>query len=195
MKNKMRWIVLILLLVIASGGLGMWMLTSKWLDEGLEPKADGTHEYAIVLGAKVKKGNIPSLALQYRLDAALTYAKEYPHVKLVLSGGRGPDEDIEEAIVMRDFLLENGIDENRLLIEDKATSTYENLLFSQDILPSDINSITIITSDYHLQRAKILASKLGWESDVVAAKTPKIVELKVRLRERVALLKAYILGN
>lgn len=195
MMKKMRWIVLIALVVVGSSGLGIWLLTSKWLEDGLDPKADGTNEYAIVLGAKVKKGNIPSLALQYRLEAALVYAKEYTHVKLVLSGGQGPDEDIEEAIVMRDFLLENGIDENRLIIEDKATSTYENLLFSQEILPSNINSVTIITSDYHLQRAKILASKLGWESDVVAAKTPKIVELKVRMRERVALLKAYILGK
>lgn len=195
MQNKMRWIVLIPLIVVASSGFGIWLLTGKWLEDGLDPKADGTNEYAIVLGAKVKKGNIPSLSLQYRLDAALAYAQEYSHVKLVLSGGQGPDEDIEEAVVMRDFLLENGIDEDRLILEDKATSTYENLLFSQEILPSDINSITIITSDYHLQRAKILASKLGWESDVVASKTPKVVELKVRTRERVALLKAYMLGK
>ncbi|QUG40019.1 YdcF family protein [Psychrobacillus sp. INOP01] len=195
MKNKFRWLVLIPLIVVVSCGIGIWLLTSKWLEDGLDPKADGTNEYAIVLGAKVKKGNIPSLSLQYRLDAALAYAQKYTHVKLVLSGGQGPDEDIEEAVVMRDFLLENGIDEERLLLEDKATSTYENLLFSQEILPSDINSVTIITSDYHLQRAKILAGKLDWESDVVAAKTPKVVELKVRLRERAALLKAYILGK
>ncbi|MEK3979271.1 YdcF family protein [Psychrobacillus sp. FSL K6-2836] len=195
MKIKMRWIVLIPLIIVVSSGAGIWLLTSKWLEDGLDPKADGTNEYAIVLGAKVKKGNIPSLALQYRLDAALAYAQVYPHVKLVLSGGRGPDEDIEEAVVMRDFLLENGIEADRLLLEDKATSTYENLLYSQEILPSNINSVTIITSDYHLQRAKILASKLDWESDVVAAKTPKVVELKVRMRERMALLKAYILGK
>lgn len=195
MKNKMRWIVLIPILVIASGGLGMWMLTGKWLDEGLQPKADGTNEYAIVLGAKVKKGNIPSRALQFRLDAALAYAKEYTHVKLVLSGGRGPDEDIEEAIVMKEFLLDNGIEKSRLILEDKATSTYENLLFSKALLPDDIHSVTIITSDYHLQRAKILAGKLDWKSDVVVAETPKIIEQKVRTRERLALLKAYILGK
>ena len=195
MKNKMRWIVLIPLLVIASGGLGMWMLTGKWLDEGLQPKADGTNEYAIVLGAKVKEGNIPSRALQFRLDAALAYAKEYIHVKLVLSGGRGPDEDIEEAIVMKEFLLDNGIEKSRLILEDKATSTYENLLFSKALLPDDIHSVTIITSDYHLQRAKILAGKLDWKSDVVVAETPTIIEQKVRTRERLALLKAYILGK
>lgn len=187
--------MLIPLLVIASGGLGIWMLTGKWLDEGLQPKADGTNEYAIVLGAKVKEGNIPSRALQFRLDAALAYAKEYTHVKLVLSGGRGPDEDIEEAIVMQKFLLDNGISEDRLLVENKSTSTYENLLFSQELLPERVTAVTIITSDYHLQRAKILAGKLDWEVDVVAAKTPRVIETKVRLRERIALLKTYIVGK
>ncbi|MFJ7972762.1 YdcF family protein [Psychrobacillus sp. NPDC096389] len=193
--KKMRWIVLIPLLVVISGGVGMWMVTSKWLDDGLEPKADGSNEYAIVLGAKVKKGNIPSLSLQYRLEAALAYAVENPHVKLVVSGGQGLDEDIEEAIVMRNFLIENGITEDRIIVENQSTSTYENLLFSQELLPENVKSVTIITSDYHLHRAKMLASKLGWNTDVVAAETPKVIETKVRLRERAALLKTYIFGK
>lgn len=183
------------LLVVASSGVGLWVLTSYWLNDGLEPKADGTNEYAIVLGAKVKKGNIPSLALQYRLETALAYAIENPHVKLVVSGGQGSDEDIEEAVVMKNFLLENGITEERLIVENRSTSTYENLLFSQEILPDDVKSITIITSDYHLKRAKVLAKKIGWDADVVAARTPKVVEMKVRLRERAALLKTYIVGK
>ncbi|MEK4484147.1 YdcF family protein [Psychrobacillus sp. FSL H8-0484] len=187
--------MLIPLLVIASSGIGMWMLTSKWINDGLEPKADGSNEYAIVFGAKVKVGNIPSLALRYRLESALTYATENPHVKLVLSGGQGPDEDIEEAAVMKAFLLEHGIAEDRLIVEDQSTSTYENLLFSQKLLPKNVESVTIITSDYHLQRAKILAEEIDWDADVVAAKTPKISEMKSRLRERAALLKTYIVGK
>jgi uncharacterized SAM-binding protein YcdF (DUF218 family) len=195
MKKKMRWIVLIPLFVIASGGFGVWMLTSKWLAEGLEPKADGTNEYAIVLGAKVKKGNIPSLALRYRLDSALKYATENPHVKLVVSGGQGQDEDIEEAVFMKNFLLEQGIADNRLIVENRSTSTYENLLFSQELLPENVTSVTIITSDYHLHRAKMLAKKIDWDADVVSAITPKSVEMKLRMRERAALLKTYIVGK
>ncbi|MFJ8065454.1 YdcF family protein [Psychrobacillus sp. NPDC096426] len=195
MKKKVRWIVLIPLLVVISGGFGMWMITSKWLDDGLEPKANGSNEYAIVLGAKVKKGNVPSLALRYRLEAALAYAVENPHVKLVVSGGQGPDEDIEEAVLMKNFLLENGLAEERIIVENRSTSTYENLLFSQELLPDDVDSVTIITSDYHLYRAKMLARKLNWDTDVVAAETPKVVKAKVRLRERAALLKTYIVGK
>ncbi|WP_093271108.1 YdcF family protein [Psychrobacillus sp. OK032] len=195
MKKKMRWIVLIPLVIIATGGFSAWIVTTKWLEEGLEPKANGSNEYAIVLGAKVNKGNVPSLSLQYRLEAALAYAVENPHVKLVVSGGQGPDEDIEEALVMKNFLLDNGIAEERIIVESRSTSTYENLLFSQELLPDGVDSVTIITSDYHLHRAKKLALKLGWDTDVVAAETPEVVAGKVRLRERAALLKTYIVGK
>ena len=118
MKRKMRWIVLVPVFITFFVGGGLWLLTGKWLEDGLKPEADGTNEYAIVLGAKVKKGNIPSLALRYRLEAALEYAEAYPDIKLVVSGGQGPDEDIEEAIVMKDYLVEHGIEEERIILEN-----------------------------------------------------------------------------
>ena len=105
-----------------------------WIADGLEPKANGSNDYAIILGAKVN-GEIPSLSLQYRLDAALDYAKENPHVYLILSGGQGAGEHISEAKAMKRFLVENGIQEERLLIEDMSTSTYENLLYSIEMTP------------------------------------------------------------
>lgn len=162
--------------------------------EGLQPKADGRNEYAIILGAKVN-GDVPSLSLRYRLDAALSYANEHPHVTFVLSGGQGPDENISEAEAMKQFLVEEGIQEHRLILESVSESTYENLLFSKELLPASVRDITIITSDYHLARTKKLASSLGLQADVVVAKTPQIVETKLRIRERLALIKTYIMGK
>ncbi len=162
--------------------------------EGQSPVANGENDYAIILGAKVN-GETPSLALRYRLEAALEYAREYPHVKLILSGGQGDDEYISEAEAMRRYLVENGIDEERLLLESASTSTYENILLSKELLPPSIRKATIITSDFHLARAKSIASDLDLQTDVVAANTPKIVELKMRLRERLALLKNFLIGN
>ena len=98
--------------------------------DGQKPLANGTNEYAIILGAKVN-GEVPSLSLRYRLDAALRYADEYPHVKFILSGGQGPGEHITEAEAMKRFLLDHGIKEERLLLEQQSTSTYENILFSK----------------------------------------------------------------
>lgn len=174
--------------------LFLWWLTGKWMDEGLEPAADGTNDFAIVLGAKVKR-DAPSLSLQYRLDAALQYANEHPHVTMILSGGQGPDEHISEAEAMRQFLTENGVAEERLILESASTSTYENMLFSKKLLPSEIQSVTIITSDYHLARARKIAASLDLISDAVSAETPKVVAAKLIVRERIALVKTYIVGK
>ena len=89
----------------------LWILTGSWIEDGLEPRANGSNDYAIILGAKVN-GEKPSLSLQYRLDAALDYAKQYPHVYLILSGGQGAGEHISESEAMRRFLIENGIPRN-----------------------------------------------------------------------------------
>lgn len=193
MKVLQKMILLACLLVVAVGIFGWWR-TGKWIEAGMEPVADGTNDYAVVLGAKVKQDSL-SLSLRYRLDAALAYANENPHVTLILSGGQGSDEPMSEAEAMRRFLTDNGIEESRLIVEDASTSTYENLLYSKKLLPSDVDSITIISSDFHLARAQRIAEILDLKSDVVAAKTPKVVESKSVLRERLALVKTVVVGR
>ncbi|MGE7911467.1 YdcF family protein [Lysinibacillus xylanilyticus] len=169
-----------------------------WLGEeikqGVQPAANGTATYIIVLGAKVKPGGIPSLSLKNRLEEAVKYLNKYPHVKVIVSGGQGADEEQTEASVMFKYLQDKGIDTNRILVEEQSTSTYENLLFSKELLPKGTKKITILSNDFHLKRAKYLAESLGFEVDVVAAKTPKSVEIQLKLRERAALLKTYIIG-
>ncbi|HEY4553449.1 MAG TPA: YdcF family protein [Bacillaceae bacterium] len=187
-----RMILAILLFLLLC--IFLWVLTGKWIAEGKKPKADGTNKYAIVLGAKVN-GETPSLSLQYRLEAALKYAREHPHVILILSGGQGPEEFIPEAEAMKRYLTAHGIEEDRLLLESESTSTYENILFSKRLLPKSADRVTIITSDYHLARARKLARGLGLETDAAEAKTPKIVEWKLTSRERLALLKISIFGK
>lgn len=163
--------------------------------QGKEPKANGTNEYAILLGAKVKKNGEPSLALRYRLEETVKYMETYPHVTVIVSGGKGVDEPMSEAERMYTYLIEAGIEKERIILEDQATSTYENLLYSKELLPEEINKVTIITSDFHLARAKLLAEKLGLEADVVAAETPEVVEEKLRAREKIALAKTYLMGK
>jgi uncharacterized SAM-binding protein YcdF (DUF218 family) len=192
--KKSREVAVACAIAITVSGIFLWWLTGKWIHEGVEPTADGTNDYAIVLGAKVKRDAL-SLSLQYRLEAALQYANEHPHVTMILAGGQGPDEPMSEAEAMRQFLTGNGIAEERLILEAASTSTYENILFSKKLLPSEIQSVTIITSDYHLARARKIAASLNLESDAVSAETPKRVAAKLVVRERIALVKTYIVGK
>lgn len=189
-----RWIVGGIIIVVCIGSaLYIWL--GQEMKRGTQPVADGTAPYVIVLGAKVKQGGVLSLSLKSRLEEAVTYLNQYPHVKVIVSGGQGTDEDRTEASAMFTYLEDNGIEAERILMEEQSTSTYENLLFSKELLPAGTKQITIVSNDFHLQRAKYLANKLDLEADVVVAKTPKSVEAKLTLRERAALLKTYIIGH
>jgi len=188
-----KWVMRLGLLSIVIC-IGMYIWLGEEMKEGVQPAANGKATYMIVLGAKVKPGGIPSLSLKNRLEEAVSYLKKYPHVQVIVSGGQGPDEDQAEASVMLEYLLNNGIEASRIIAEDRSTSTYENLLFSKELLPKETKHVTIVSNDFHLKRAKYLAETLDLEVDVVAAKTPKSVEAKLKLRERAALLKTYIIG-
>lgn len=175
-------------------GLGTWFWLGKWMTDGQKPLADGSNKYAIILGAKVN-GETPSLTLRFRLEEALAYAESYPDVKFILSGGQGPDEDIAEGEAMRRYLTEKGVQEDRLLLETESTSTYENILFSKKLLPEEVNEITIITSDFHLARARMIADSFNLKTDALPAKTPRSVEAKHHVRERLALIKTVVVGK
>ncbi len=158
-----------------------------------EPRAD----YVIVLGAGVN-GTAPSLSLLNRLDAVKEYLETYPDSIAVLSGGQGKGEDITEAECMRRWLVSNGIEEDRLLLEEKSTSTKENLQFSMEIInrhfEDDVEKLAIVSSDYHLYRAKYMASEMGVEAVGVSARTT-IPPLMVNyfLREALAVVRMWIM--
>ncbi|RIJ64227.1 YdcF family protein [Rummeliibacillus sp. POC4] len=186
---------MVILLIFCIPILFFWTITTLWLIDGEKPKANGKYKYVIVLGAKVKRGAIPSKALAFRLNAALDYAKQYPDIQIIVSGGQGPDEDATEASVMKQYLIDRGFPESQIIVEDQSTSTYENLLNSKEIVGDELKGLTIVSSDYHLARAKMLSKELHIKCDVISAKTPKSIENKVRFRERFALLKSFVTGK
>ena len=188
-----KWLITGIAVLSIPAILYIWL--GNEMDRATKNTANGSKDYIIILGAKVKPGGVPSLSLKNRLDVAADYLHQFPHVKAIVSGGQGADEDRTEASVMYDYLIAKGIEHGRILQEDQSTSTYENLKFSKQLLPADVTGITIVSNDFHLKRATILAHKLDFQTDVLAAATPKVVEQKSRLRERLALIKTYIVGQ
>lgn len=191
----MKGAIKITFLVILFFGVTLYIWLGYEIEKGQQVIANGDNDYVIILGAKVKQGGVPSLSLKNRLDVAATYLKEHQHVMVIVSGGQGHDEDRTEASVMYDYLIEKGIAAERILLEEQSTSTYENILFSKALLPQNTHTITIISNDFHLRRAIYIAKTLELEADAIAAKTPASVRLKSNIRERLALLKAFIFKN
>lgn len=149
----------------------------------------------ILLGAQVR-GQNPSRALWRRIQRALAYLKEHPKTVAILSGGRGPGEDVTEAEAMRRCLVKAGIPEWRLILEGKSTSTLENLKFSQKLLPEKTRSVGILTSNFHVYRALRLARKLGYQSPVgISASCEPLYLPHYLMREFFALMKERLVGN
>ena len=125
---------------------------------------DCDRKYLIVLGAAVH-GDSPSLALEHRLEGAFDYLTAHPDSTAIVSGGKGRGENISEAECMYSYLVEHGISPERVITEDAAVSTVENLKFSFEIIRSlgdePDGNVCIVSSAYHLFRAKCLAGKLG----------------------------------
>ena len=125
----------------------------------------GQEQVMIVLGAGLRKDK-PSMLLRYRLDKAYEYAAEHPDLLIVTSGGQGRDEWIPEGQAMRDYLIEKGLPADRVLAENKSTSTEENFAFSLDILKergySADTPIVYVSNAFHCYRAGRYAARAGF---------------------------------
>lgn len=156
-------------------------------------------EYVVILGAKVN-GTAPSLSLQDRIYAARDYLNAHPGVTAILSGGQGPDEGISEAECMYRELTALGIPESRLWLEDKATSTWENLTFSLDLIEEKTGSrptkLGLLSSEYHLYRAGLFAKDCGVDAvGIPAATSLPTIRLNYFLREVAGVWHYILLGG
>ena len=133
-------------------------------------------DYVVVLGAKVRE-NGPSVSLWDRIYGAYDYLSEHPDAVAVVSGGQGPDEPITEGQAMYDELVELGIAPDRIWIEGRATSTWENLTFSLDLIEEKTGQrpekLGVVSSEYHLFRASLFARECGVEFVGIPAHTSR----------------------
>ena len=123
----------------------------------------------IVLGAKLI-GREPSTILRLRLEEALRlYEAKYASA-IIVSGGKGWDEDISEAVAMKTFLISRGVPEASVYIEEQSKNTFQNLAFSQTIMrEKSLSSAIIVSNASHIRRALALANQLGMQATGSAA--------------------------
>lgn len=189
LPDRLRaWITLI----VVVGGIVGAIFMKRIYDAG---KTTASNErVAIVLGCKVK-GEIPSLALAKRADSAFNYLLKNPDAVAILSGGQGSGEKISEAECLRRILYNRGIAQNRLIIEDKSTSTHENIMFSKIIAENMGYSLTdavIVTSEYHQLRAKMICSHYGINASAQSSRTMLLLLPTFLLRELLGIIKEQI---
>ncbi|MCR5418992.1 MAG: YdcF family protein [Lachnospiraceae bacterium] len=145
-------------------GLSLFLFVEGRIIGAMSARAPENLDYVIVLGAGLI-GESPSNPLRVRIEKAAEYMMENPDTILVASGGKGTDERISEAECIRQQLTwVYGIDNERILIEDKSRDTIENLENSLTII-GDANAYTgVITNGFHEYRAMLIARHAGFEN-------------------------------
>lgn len=113
----------------------------------------------LIMGAKVLPGNKPDIMMRERVETAAKFIT--PELKAVILTGGTVDQKKPEAEVMKDLFLKKGVDENKLVLEREATSTYENFVYSKPfILKAGCEKLDVVSHGFHLARIKLTAQRL-----------------------------------
>ena len=189
---RLAKIVFLSVLVI---GFALFIIVEGLVISSMTSKAQPNMDYIIVLGAQVR-GEFVTKPLRKRLDTAIEYLDENVSTKVIVSGGQGRGEDITEAEAMKRYLVRYGIDESRIIMEDKSTNTKENLMFSYELIEDKSATIAIVTNNFHVFRAVSIAKKIGIENvSGHAASADNRLLLNYMVRESMAIVKEKMLGH
>ena len=161
--------------------------------KSVKKKLEYNKDYVIILGCQIKKdGSLPPL-LKGRVDKALEFRnKQLEETKkdliFITSGGQGSDEPISEAEAMKNYLVDNGIKEKNILLDDKSTSTYENLKYSYNLVKDKNANVIYSTTNYHVLRAGLIATEQGLKLEGIGSKTKSYFWINAFIREFIGTL-------
>lgn len=166
MKKTFKIIGAFVGLILLISVICLALILSKSTDRTAENSTD--IKTILVLGSRINQNKKPAKITQERLDAALLLAKNNPQAKIIVSGAKGADEPVSEAFSMKNYLITHHISADRIISEDKAGDTAENIAYSKKYFDG---KTVIVTSDFHLYRALYLAKQEGVKVEGFAAKT------------------------
>ncbi len=158
---KLPLVIKIILLIAAAVCASVVIF---WYAYGCNDNVDCEEDAVIVLGAAIR-GDTLSGTLRHRLDRTLQYVEQNPDAIIVVSGGKGPQENMSEAEAMEAYLISHGVAPERIIKENQSTSTIENFAFSKRLLDENLGddySVAFVTNDYHVFRAVLCARRAGY---------------------------------
>lgn len=187
----LRKIILALFLV----GLAVFVSVEGMIASQFFKPAEPNLDYVIVLGAQVRVDG-PSVVLLKRLERAESYLKENPNTVCIVTGGQGSNEPTTEAQAMAAWLVNAGIDESRIIQENRAGNTIQNIRYSMEFIPDREANVGILTNSFHVFRGVAIAKKQGLvNASGVAAKSYPFYLPNNMLREFFGVAKDFIMGN
>ncbi len=152
-------------------------------------------DYIIILGCKIGKDGSLTPLLKGRVDKAIEFAKKQKEetgkdIIFIPSGGKGNDEIISEGEAIKNYLIEQGIDKKKILVENKSKNTYENIKYSYNLIKENKkdSNIAFSTTNYHVFRAGNIAFNQKLNIEGMGSKTKTYFWINAFIREFVATL-------
>lgn len=141
----------------------------------------------LVLGCRVR-GEKAEPTLQMRIDKAAEYLIQNKNTVAIVCGGIvHKDQFRSEAEVMKEGIVAQGVEESRVIAEDKSRTTVENFFNAKKIMKdesfSEDCSVAVLSSEFHLLRVGVIAKKCGFSAKTLAAPSPKKELVKNYIRE------------
>lgn len=161
--------------------------------KSVKKKNEMNKDYMIILRCQIKKDGTLTPLLKGRVDRAIEFRNEQikttgKDLIFVPSGGKGNDEIISESEAMKRYLLEQGIKEKNILVENKSKNTYENIKFSNKLINNKKVNIGFSTTNYHVMRAGLIATEQGLKFEGVGSKTKTYFWINAFIREFIGTL-------
>ena len=186
--------ILILAFVLVFTGLFAAVLS------GSRDRIVGKPEVVIILGCQVMPSGNPSVLLRDRLDTALSYLENDKDTLIIVSGSMGGNEPRTEAECMAEYLIRHGIDEERIIQENRSHNTWENLCYSRDMMEdmgyTASTGVAIVSNGFHLTRARMLWERVTGNdeslSTIAAPSSHLPSRIYMHIREPLALLKSFL---
>ncbi|WP_181776596.1 YdcF family protein [Amycolatopsis pittospori] len=158
-------------------------------------------DFIVVLGSGLRDGNTVPPLLASRLKRAKRVVdnevRRGREPMMVTSGGQGSDEDLPESHAMADYLVEAGVSRERILLEDRSRTTFENLTFSAEIMREQQADYrcTVVTNNFHVLRAALIARRAKVPGQVIGSPTAWYFWPSATIREFVAILVDHKIKN
>ena len=200
MPQSRRWIrrgLMLVCLLVLAGLTAMWGI-SEWVKASVQERILSPKQAAglqvdciLVLGAGVRPDGQPSPLLQDRLDRGIELYRLGASERLLMSGDHGRKE-YDEVGAMKQYAIGKGIPAEAIFLDHAGFSTYESVYRARDIF--QVDTMLIVTQEYHLYRALYLAERLGVKAYGVAAEGRTSGQLGRDLREVLARNKDVLYG-
>ena len=157
--------ILVVVVIIIVLGINLFVKNSvkdKIVDEN---SLDKNYDAILVLGAGLRNGK-PSPVLKDRLDMAYKLYEDGYSEKIIVSGDHGK-KYYDEVNVMKNYLLDKGVESNNIFMDHAGFSTYDSVYRAKEIFLA--NKIIIVTQQFHLYRSLYIAKQLKLDAVGVSA--------------------------